>query len=337
MSILVTGGAGYIGSHTTVELLNRGQDVIILDDFSNSSPEVLKRIEMITGKVPKIYEMNILNKAALRAVFEKETIDAVIHFAAFKAVGESVVKAIDYYENNLVGLLALVDVMREFHVKKLVFSSSATVYGLDNVSPLVEPMATSATNPYGYTKVMAEQILRDVYVSDNDWSIALLRYFNPIGAHESGLIGENPNGIPNNLMPYISQVAVGKLKELRVFGSDYDTADGTGIRDYIHVVDLAVGHVKAVEKIQTETGVVTYNLGSGNGVSVLELVKTFEEVNGIPVPYKLVGRRAGDVAVCFADASLALKELNWKTEKTIEDMCRDSWRWQSNNPNGYDH
>lgn len=336
MSILITGGAGYIGSHTTVELLERGQNVVIIDDLSNSNPEVLKRIETITGKAPTFYQVNILNKDAVREIFRKESIESVIHFAAFKAVGESVFKAIEYYENNLVGLLALVDVMREFNVKKLVFSSSATVYGLNNVSPLVEPMATSAINPYGYTKVMAEQILRDVYVADNEWSIALLRYFNPIGAHESGLIGENPNGIPNNLMPYISQVAVGKLKELSVFGSDYDTADGTCIRDYIHVVDLAVGHIKAVEKIQSGTGVVTYNLGSGNGVSVLELVKAFEEVNGVAVPHKLVGRRAGDVAVCFADASLALKELNWKTEKTIEDMCRDSWRWQSQNPNGYD-
>lgn len=335
MSVLVTGGAGFIGSHTVVELLERGQEVVIVDDFSNSNPESLKRIAQITGKTPKFYQLNVMDKEALRDVFKNEKIDAVIHFAAFKAVGESVFKSIEYYENNLMGLLAVVDVMREFNVKKIVFSSSATVYGLNNISPLTEPLPTSATNPYGYTKVMAEQILRDVFVSDNDWSVVLLRYFNPIGAHESGLIGENPNGVPNNLMPYISQVAIGKLKELSVFGSDYDTIDGTGVRDYIHVVDLAVGHVKAVEKLHTTQGVLTYNLGSGEGVSVLELVKTFERVNGVAVPYKLVDRRAGDVATCFADASLALKELNWKTEKTIEDMCRDTWHFQQQNPNGY--
>lgn len=335
MSILVTGGAGYIGSHTVVELLKLGKDVVIVDNLSNSSILVLDRIETITGKRPTFYELDVADKVALREVFEKESIEAAIHFAGYKAVGESVEKPVMYYENNIMSTLALVEVMAEFGVKKIVFSSSATVYGLDNPSPLVETMPTSATNPYGYTKVMLEQILRDVEVADKEWSIALLRYFNPIGAHESGLIGEDPAGIPNNLMPFVAQVAVGKRPELSVFGNDYDTVDGTGVRDYIHVIDLALGHIKALEKISTTEGVHTYNLGSGQGTSVLELVQAFEKVNGVPVPYKIVDRRPGDVATCYANADKALAELNWKTEKTIEDMCRDTWNWQSKNPNGY--
>ncbi|HEM5123264.1 TPA: UDP-glucose 4-epimerase GalE [Streptococcus suis] len=336
MSILVTGGAGYIGSHTVVELLKLGKDVVIVDNLSNSSILVLDRIETITGKRPTFYELDVANKVALREVFEKESIEAAIHFAGYKAVGESVEKPVMYYENNIMSTLALVEVMAEFGVKKIVFSSSATVYGLNNPSPLVETMPTSATNPYGYTKVMLEQILRDVEVADKEWSIALLRYFNPIGAHESGLIGEDPAGIPNNLMPFVAQVAVGKRPELSVFGDDYDTVDGTGVRDYIHVIDLALGHIKALEKISTTAGVHTYNLGSGQGTSVLELVQAFEKVNGVPVPYKIVDRRPGDVATCYANADKALAELNWKTEKTIEDMCRDTWNWQSKNPNGYE-
>ena len=335
MSILVTGGAGYIGSHTVVELLKLGKDVVIVDNLSNSSILVLDRIETITGKRPTFYELDVADKVALREVFEKENIEAAIHFAGYKAVGESVEKPVMYYENNIMSTLALVEVMAEFGVKKIVFSSSATVYGLNNPSPLVETMPTSATNPYGYTKVMLEQILRDVEVADKEWSIALLRYFNPIGAHESGLIGEDPAGIPNNLMPFVAQVAVGKRPELSVFGNDYDTVDGTGVRDYIHVIDLAIGHIKALEKISTTEGVHTYNLGSGQGTSVLELVQAFEKVNGVPVPYKIVDRRPGDVATCYANADKALEELNWKTEKTIEDMCRDTWNWQSKNPNGY--
>ncbi|HFU4054593.1 TPA: UDP-glucose 4-epimerase GalE [Streptococcus suis] len=336
MSILVTGGAGYIGSHTVVELLKLGKEVVIVDNLSNSSILVLDRIEAITGKRPTFYELDVADKVALRQVFEKENIESAIHFAGYKAVGESVEKPVMYYENNIMSTLALVEIMAEFGVKKIVFSSSATVYGLNNPSPLVETMPTSATNPYGYTKVMLEQILRDVEVADKDWSIALLRYFNPIGAHESGLIGEDPAGIPNNLMPFIAQVAVGKRPELSVFGSDYDTVDGTGVRDYIHVIDLALGHIKALEKISTTAGVHTYNLGSGQGTSVLELVQAFEKVNGVPVPYKIVDRRPGDVATCYANADKALAELNWKTEKTIEDMCRDTWNWQSKNPNGYE-
>ncbi|HFI0035722.1 TPA: UDP-glucose 4-epimerase GalE [Streptococcus suis] len=335
MSILVTGGAGYIGSHTVVELLKLGKDVVIVDNLSNSSILVLDRIETITGKRPTFYELDVANKVALREVFEKENIESAIHFAGYKAVGESVEKPVMYYENNIMSTLALVEVMAEFGVKKIVFSSSATVYGLNNPSPLVETMPTSATNPYGYTKVMLEQILRDVEVADKEWSVALLRYFNPIGAHESGLIGEDPAGIPNNLMPFVAQVAVGKRPELSVFGNDYDTVDGTGVRDYIHVIDLALGHIKALEKISTTAGVHTYNLGSGQGTSVLELVQAFEKVNGVPVPYKIVDRRPGDVATCYANADKALEELNWKTEKTIEDMCRDTWNWQSKNPNGY--
>lgn len=335
MAILVTGGAGYIGSHTVVELLNLGKEVIIVDNLSNSSKLVLDRIEAITGIRPVFYELDVCDKQALRKVFEQESIDAAIHFAGYKAVGESVQKPVMYYKNNIMSTLALVEVMSEFNVKKIVFSSSATVYGINNQSPLIETMQTSATNPYGYTKVMLEQILKDVHVADSEWSIALLRYFNPIGAHESGLIGEDPSGIPNNLMPYIAQVAVGKLSELSVFGNDYDTLDGTGVRDYIHVVDLAIGHIKALEKVSGKTDVYIYNLGSGEGTSVLQLVNTFESVNKIPIPYKIVPRRSGDVATCYANADKAYKELNWRTTKSIEDMCRDTWNWQSKNPNGY--
>ena len=335
MAILVTGGAGYIGSHTVVELLNLGKEVIIVDNLSNSSILVLDRIEAITGIRPVFYELDVCDKQALRKVFEQESIDAAIHFAGYKAVGESVQKPVMYYKNNIMSTLALVEVMSEFNVKKIVFSSSATVYGINNQSPLIETMQTSATNPYGYTKVMLEQILKDVHVADSEWSIALLRYFNPIGAHESGLIGEDPSGIPNNLMPYIAQVAVGKLSELSVFGNDYDTLDGTGVRDYIHVVDLAIGHIKALEKVSEKKDVYIYNLGSGEGTSVLQLVNTFESVNKIPIPYKIVPRRSGDVATCYANADKAYKELNWRTTKSIEDMCRDTWNWQSKNPNGY--
>ena len=335
MAILVTGGAGYIGSHTVVELLNLGKEVIIVDNLSNSSILVLDRIEAITGKRPAFYELDVCDKQGLRKVFEQESIEAAIHFAGYKAVGESVQKPVMYYENNIMSTLALVEVMSEFKVKKIVFSSSATVYGIHNQSPLIETMPTSATNPYGYTKVMLEQILKDVHVADSEWSIALLRYFNPIGAHESGLIGENPSGIPNNLMPFIAQVAVGKRPELSVFGDDYDTVDGTGVRDYIHVVDLAIGHIKALEKVSEKKDVYIYNLGSGEGTSVLQLVNTFESVNKIPIPYKIVPRRSGDVATCYANADKAYKELNWRTTKSIEDMCRDTWNWQSKNPNGY--
>lgn len=335
MAILVTGGAGYIGSHTVVELLNLGKEVVIVDNLSNSSILVLDRIEAITGKRPTFYEFDVCDKQSLRKVFEQESIDAAIHFAGYKAVGESVQKPVMYYENNIMSTLALVEVMSEFKVKKIVFSSSATVYGIHNQSPLIETMPTSATNPYGYTKVMLEQILKDVHVADSEWSIALLRYFNPIGAHESGLIGEDPSGIPNNLMPFIAQVAVGKRSELSVFGDDYDTVDGTGVRDYIHVVDLAIGHIKALEKVSEKKDVYIYNLGSGEGTSVLQLVNTFESVNKVPIPYKIVPRRSGDVATCYANADKAYKELNWKTTKTVEDMCRDTWNWQSKNPNGY--
>ena len=335
MSILVTGGAG---SHTSIELLQAGYDIVIVDNFCNSKPESLNRIEELTGKKPKFYEVDILDRKGLNKVFDENNIEAVIHFAGLKAVGESVEKPIEYYENNISGTLVLCDVMRKHNVKKIVFSSSATVYGMNNKVPFSEDMPTaSATNPYGSTKLFIEQILSDIYVSDNEWSVALLRYFNPIGAHESGRIGEDPNGIPNNLMPYITQVAVGKRKELSVFGNDYDTHDGTGVRDYIHVVDLAKGHLKAVGKVLSSNGVEAYNLGTGIGYSVLDVVNSFENASGQKVPYKIVERRAGDIATCYADATKALRELGWKAEKNLDDMCRDSWRWQKNNPNGYDN
>ncbi len=333
--VLVTGGAGYIGSHTVVELLDAGHEVVVVDNYYNSKPEVLNRIREITGKNVKFYEVDILDRKALDEVFAKEEIESVIHFAAYKAVGESVEKPIDYYYNNITGLLTLTEIMKKHDVKNIVFSSSATVYGLNNISPLREDMPTSATNPYGRTKLMAEEILRDIHISDNSWNVALLRYFNPIGAHESGRIGENPNGIPNNLMPYITQVAVGKREKLSVFGSDYDTHDGTGVRDYIHVVDLAVGHIKALNKLKEGIGCEAYNLGTGNGYSVLDLVKAFEEASGVEIRYELTERRAGDVATCFADAGRAERELGWTAERGIADMCRDSWNWQRNNPEGY--
>lgn len=329
MAILVTGGAGYIGSHTVVELMSAGKDVVVVDDFSNSHPDVIDRVTQIVGKRPKLYQANILDKAALRDIFQKEKIDAVIHFAAFKAVGESVEKPLKYYHNNIGGLISVLEVMAEFNVKTIVFSSSATVYGAINQPPFTEDMPVgTATNPYGSTKIMNEQILQDVYTSDNDWSVMLLRYFNPIGAHQSGLIGEDPNGIPNNIMPYITQVALGKLPKLHIFGDDYDTPDGTGVRDYIHVVDLAQGHVKAVDYLENHTGVQKVNLGTGEGYSVLQLVNTFKQVNNVDVPYQIDGRRPGDIATCYANCDYAKKLLNWTAQYDLADMCRDSWRWQ---------
>lgn len=337
MSILVTGGAGYIGSHTVIELLAAGYEVVIADNFSNSKPEVLERIRKISGKDFRFYEVDVLDTDGFSKVFEENDIEAVIHFAAFKAVGESVQIPLKYYRNNITGTLNLCEVMAKYDVKKIVFSSSATVYGMDNVSPLTEDMPLgSATNPYGSTKLMMEQILKDVYVSDNSWGVSLLRYFNPIGAHESGLIGEDPNGIPNNLMPYITQVAIGKRDKLSVFGDDYDTHDGTGVRDYIHVVDLAKGHLKALELLLENTGVEIFNLGTGTGYSVLDVVRNFEKASGVEVPYEIAPRRAGDIATCYANPKKALEKLGWKAEKTLYDMCVDSWRWQSNNPNGYE-
>ena len=336
MAILVTGGAGYIGSHTTVELLAAGHEVIILDDFSNSSPKVLDRLKTITGKNIAFYEGSILNKPFLNKIFKENNIEAVIHFAAFKAVGESVKDPLKYYHNNITGTISLLEVMAENKVKNIVFSSSATVYGMNNISPLTEDMPTSATNPYGYTKVMMEQILNDVAFADKEWSVTNLRYFNPIGAHESGLIGEAPNGVPNNIMPYITQVAVGKLQELSIFGDDYDTPDGTGVRDYIHVVDLAKGHVLALKDNLATTGSRVYNLGAGKGYSVLDLVKTFEKENGVTILYTIKPRRAGDIATCYANSNKAKEVLGWTVQKTLADMVRDSWRWQSQNPNGYE-
>ena len=336
MAILVTGGAGYIGSHTTVELLAAGHEVIILDDFSNSSPKVLDRLKTITGKNIAFYEGSILNKPFLNKIFKENNIEAVIHFAAFKAVGESVKDPLKYYHNNITGTISLLEVMAENKVKNIVFSSSATVYGMNNISPLTEDMPTSATNPYGYTKVMMEQILNDVAFADKEWSVTNLRYFNPIGAHESGLIGEAPNGVPNNIMPYITQVAVGKLQELSIFGDDYDTPDGTGVRDYIHVVDLAKGHVLALKDNLATTGSRVYNLGAGKGYSVLDLVKTFEKENGVTILYTIKPRRAGDIGTCYANSNKAKEVLGWTVQKTLADMVRDSWRWQSQNPNGYE-
>lgn len=337
MAILVTGGAGFIGSHTVVELLNADYDVVVLDNLCNSSEKSLKRVEEITGKKVTFYKADILDRDALEDIFAKEKIDSVIHFAGLKAVGESVAKPWEYYENNISGTLTLVDVMRKHNCKNIIFSSSATVYGTPAFVPITEecPKGT-CTNPYGWTKSMLEQILTDIQKADNEWNVILLRYFNPIGAHKSGKIGENPNGIPNNLMPYITQVAVGKLKELGVFGDDYDTHDGTGVRDYIHVVDLAVGHVKALKKIEEKAGLCVYNLGTGKGYSVLDIVKNFEEATGVKIPYVIKERRAGDIAECYSDAKKAEAELGWKAENDIKEMCADSWRWQSNNPNGYE-
>ena len=331
MSILVTGGAGYIGSHTCVELLNSGEKIIIVDNFSNSKPEVLEKIKEITGKDFKFYEVDLLDKVNLENVFEENPdIESVIHFAGFKAVGESVAKPIEYYHNNITGTLVLLDVMKKHNCKKIVFSSSATVYGVPKTVPIKEDFPLSTTNPYGSTKLMIEQILNDVYISDYNWSIIFLRYFNPIGAHKSGKIGENPNGIPNNLMPYINQVAIGKLDHLNVFGNDYDTVDGTGVRDYIHVVDLALGHLKALEKARKTNGVEAYNLGTGKGYSVLQIVKAFEEATGVTIKYQIAPRRAGDIATCYADPSKAKEELNWEATRDIKEMCEDSWRFTKN-------
>lgn len=336
MKILVTGGAGFIGSHTCVELLEAGYDVVVLDNLCNSSEKSLERVEKITGKKVTFYKADILDRDALNKVFDAEKIDAVIHFAGLKAVGESVQKPLEYYQNNISGTLVLTDVMRNHGVKNIIFSSSATVYGNPEFIPITEecPKGT-CTNPYGWTKSMLEQILTDIQKADKEWNVILLRYFNPIGAHKSGLMGENPNGIPNNLMPYITQVAVGKLKELGVFGNDYDTPDGTGVRDYIHVVDLAIGHVKALKKIEENAGLCVYNLGTGVGYSVLDIVKNFEEATGVKIPYQIKERRAGDIATCYSDATKAKEELGWVAERGIKEMCEDSWRWQSNNPNGY--
>ena len=327
MSILVTGGAGYIGSHTAVELLDTGENIIILDNFSNSSPEVLDKIKQITKKDFKFYKIDLLDENALDKVFEENNIDEVIHFAGLKAVGESVEKPIEYYNNNITGTLNLLKVMKKYNCKKIVFSSSATVYGNPKTLPIKEDFPLSTTNPYGATKLMIEQILQDVNVADKDFRVAILRYFNPIGAHKSGLIGEVPNGIPNNIMPYIVRVAVGKYNELTVFGNDYDTEDGTGVRDYIHVVDLAKGHLSALKKIRENSGVQIYNLGTGRGYSVLELVKTFEKVNNVKVNYKIGDRRPGDIASCFADVNKAKKEMNWVATKGLEEMCKDSWNF----------
>lgn len=335
MAILITGGAGYIGSHTCIELVKSGRDVVIIDNLRNSKKEAVKRIEKILGKPVKFYEGDVRDRELLRKISTENKIEAAIHFAGLKAVGESAQIPLEYYENNLDSTFVLCDVMKEFGVKKIVFSSSATVYGLSKTMPLVETMPLGAINPYGRTKLFIEYILRDIYNADNDWCVALLRYFNPIGAHESGLIGEDPKGIPNNLMPYISQVAVGRLEKLRVFGNDYNTPDGTGVRDYIHVVDLAVGHVKAVDWVLENKGCEAINLGTGNGCSVLQLREAFEKASGIKIPYEIVGRRPGDPDEVYANADKAKKLLGWEATKTIDDMCRDTWRWQKNNPNGY--
>lgn len=336
MAILVTGGAGYIGSHTCIELINAGYDVVVLDNLSNSSEKSLERVTQITGKKVPFYKVDILDREGMNEVFEKESIDSVIHFAGLKAVGESVAKPLEYYHNNITGTLLLCDVMRSHNVKNIIFSSSATVYGDPAFIPITEDCPKGKiTNPYGQTKSMLEQILTDLHVADPEWNVVLLRYFNPIGAHESGMIGEDPKGIPNNLLPYIAQVAVGKLACLGVFGDDYDTPDGTGVRDYIHVVDLAKGHVKALKKIEDKSGVSIYNLGTGKGYSVLQVVKAFEKACGKTIPYAIKPRRPGDIATCYADASKAKAELGWEAEYDIERMCADSWRWQSNNPDGY--
>ena len=337
MSILVTGGVGFIGSHTVVELQNAGYDVVVLDNLCNANPKVLDRIEAITGKKVPFYQADIRDREALNEIFDKESIDSVIHFAGLKAVGESVQKPLEYYDNNISGTLVLVDVMRQHGCKNIIFSSSATVYGDPAFVPITEECPKGVcTNPYGWTKSMLEQILSDIQKADNEWNVVLLRYFNPIGAHKSGTIGEKPNGIPNNLMPYITHVAVGKREELGVFGDDYDTPDGTGVRDYIHVVDLALGHVKALKKIEEKAGLKIYNLGTGCGYSVLDVVHNFEKASKVKIPYSIKPRRAGDIATCYADASKAKEELGWEAQYGILEMCEDSWRWQKNNPNGYD-
>ena len=336
MAVLVTGGAGYIGSHTVVQLLEDNREVVIVDDLSNSSPKVIDRIEAITGKRPKFYEVNILDEEKMDEIFKENEIDSVIHFAGFKAVGESVAKPLAYYTNNLTTTLIVLNLMKKYGVRNFVFSSSATVYGDPHTCPILETFPLSATNPYGRTKLMIEEMLVDICKADKELNVALLRYFNPVGAHESGTIGEEPNGIPNNLMPYITKVAVGKLEKLSVFGDDYNTPDGTGVRDYIHVVDLARGHVKALKKIEEKAGLNIYNLGTGNGYSVLDIVKNFEAATGVKVPYVIKPRRPGDIATCYASAEKAEKELGWKAEFGIKEMCEDSWRWQSQNPKGYE-
>lgn len=335
MTILVTGGAGYIGSHTVLELLNSNQDVVVVDNLCNSSEESLKRVKAITGKSVSFYCGDVLDSQLLNRIFTKHDIKAVIHFAGLKAVGESNQIPLTYYRNNIATTINILEVMDAHNVKNFVFSSSATVYGDPASVPIDESFPTSATNPYGRSKLMVEEILADLYKSDSSWNIARLRYFNPVGSHESGLIGEDPNDIPNNLMPYISQVAVGKLKQLSVFGDDYATVDGTGVRDYIHVVDLALGHLKALDKLMTNPGLVTYNLGTGQGYSVLEMVKAFEQASGKTVAYQIAPRREGDIAQCYAATDLAERELGWKAERSISDMTADTWRWQSNNPDGY--
>ena len=336
MTILVTGGAGYIGSHTCVELLNRGYDVVIIDNLVNSSEKAVARVAEITGKKPAFYKADVRDRAALDRIFETHDIGCAIHFAGLKAVGESVRMPLEYYDNNLLSTVRLCEAMRDHGVKNIIFSSSATVYSGDNAMPLGESAVTGAcTNPYGWTKYMSERIMRDMAFADGDWSVVLLRYFNPVGAHASGLIGEDPRGIPNNLMPYISQVAVGRLPCLNVYGSDYPTPDGTGVRDYIHVVDLARGHVAAIDYMRSHKGESVFNLGTGTGYSVLDMVRAFETANGVRVPYKIAPRRAGDLPVCYADPARSAEELHWHAEHSLEDMCRDSWNWQKKNPYGY--
>ena len=337
MSILVTGGAGYIGSHTCVELLNKGYEVVVVDNLSNSSRISLDRVEKITGRKLTFYEADLLDRAAIEEIFKKESgVEAVIHFAGLKAVGESVQKPLEYYHNNITGTLILCEVMRKHGIKDLIFSSSATVYGAPESLPIKEDFPLSTTNPYGATKLMIEGILKDLQYSDPEWNIIILRYFNPIGAHESGTIGENPKGLPNNLVPYITQVAIGKLECLNIFGNDYDTVDGTGVRDYIHVVDLALGHVQSVIKLKEKKGILHYNLGTGYGFSVLQIIEGFEKVTGKKINYTIEPRRAGDIAACFADAYKAREELGWVATRNLEKMCEDAWRWQKNNPEGYD-
>ena len=336
MTVLVTGGAGFIGSHTCVELLQGGFEVVVADNLCNASEESLRRVEKITGKKLTFYPIDVRDCAALDGVFSAHKIDWVIHFAGLKAVGESVEKPLAYYDNNLISTLVLLEVMRAHHVKRIVFSSSATVYGEPERLPLDEGCRLSTTNPYGTTKLMQERILQDVYASDHEWNVALLRYFNPVGAHESGLIGEDPKGIPNNLMPYVAQVASGKLRRIGVFGNDYPTPDGTGVRDYIHVVDLARGHVAAIRALR-EPGVHIYNLGTGKGYSVLDMIHAFEKACGKTLPYEILPRRAGDVPACYASSEKAERELGWKAEYDLEKMCRDQWNWQKNNPNGYEN
>ena len=336
MKILVTGGAGYIGSHTCLELLKAGYEVIVVDNLINSSEKSLQRIQELTGKTLTFENVDLLHKEKLDPIFKNTSVDAVIHFAGLKAVGESVTIPLRYYHNNITGTLILCEIMEKYQIKNLVFSSSATVYGDPDKVPIEEDFPLAPTNPYGRTKFMIEKILQDLHSADKTWNIALLRYFNPVGAHPSGRIGEDPRGIPNNLLPYISQVAVGQLKELSIFGNDYPTPDGTGIRDYIHVVDLAVGHIKALRKLTSNPGVVLYNLGTGKGYSVLEIVSAFEQASGKKIPYRIIGRRPGDIATCYADPSKAQRELNWSADKGIREMCVDAWRWQYNNPNGYE-